>query len=167
MARTCSTVFPLVTVSDCAPDVLPVSPSTSMLTPSCVAEEAKCTFSPPAALSAAWYRDCALGVDAAPAGGAAATAAMVTAAVSSERMATAAVAAGGRLKRGGRMGVRCMGSASRHAWTDHDRRETNLIFAPEGLRRGSGGHRGHVVLMCPMETVACGASGRTLSPQLE
>ncbi len=63
--------LPFVTVSVCAPEVAPVSPTTRMLTPPWLAFETKCTPWLPVALMAAWYSDWALlwaGVDAAPAG---------------------------------------------------------------------------------------------------
>ena len=66
MALTCSLSDPFFTVRDCAPDVVPVSPSTWMVTPDCVATEVKWTPWLPTALSEARYSVWALGV-AAPA----------------------------------------------------------------------------------------------------
>lgn len=52
-------------------------------------------------------------------------------------------------------------------WATTGGRRTTLSHPRDAGVVRAAGIASYVVLMRPMETVACGASGRTVSPQLE
>ena len=166
MAVTCSESDPFFRVRICAPVVVPVSPSTWMLTPDCEATEEKWTPWLPTALRTAWYSDWALGVPAAPAvpgtGGEHGQCGQCGAARGQGRGVASDDGAHGAHEHSPGWDLPCGAGRPLGRWGTG-----TSSHAPACRRRRGTRTPRHTELTGPMETVAWGACGRTISPHFE